>query len=455
MEMKEKVGKLDVPDVAERLHGHVCIDLHNHKSGFTERVEVDNLVTNVVNELMNFIPLGYSAYNKIFPLYKKVYGGLMVFDGNLNENKNNIMLPSEAHLVARADQTARTGANFGTYNSEESGLIENGHRAVWDFATNQANGTIGAVARTHADHISQMFCNIVSEVLEGTSGYTRITKANGDRTLDFFGSSAGIRRTKWPVKWNNYAVTDYTIPYWPTREYETVVAYEASKHYWGDCSKIDYATGDLYTINTKYGDNSDNNLYITRWKASDGSYDHTETVLRSFETTSQENFNISKSYFLGLANFIYGGYAYVIGREPSNSSKYHMYKIRIADPTIFEEIELPDGFVSVSNTLCQISNGLVIMWLNGESSSNSSYFLFYPADDTFVRLDIRDLGNIGESAVHGMLGDSIVHFSYSSEYNYYTMLHIAQAYLGTIANITPVQKTANQSMKVTYTLTSS
>jgi hypothetical protein len=34
------------------MKGHVCIELHSHNSGFTERIEQDNMVTNALTYAM-------------------------------------------------------------------------------------------------------------------------------------------------------------------------------------------------------------------------------------------------------------------------------------------------------------------------------------------------------------------------------------------------------------------
>ena len=72
------------------IKGHVAIELHNHKTGLRDRIEGDNMVTNALNyAIPNVIGANYSADN-IMPICQKALGSVMLFDGLLTEDKNNI-----------------------------------------------------------------------------------------------------------------------------------------------------------------------------------------------------------------------------------------------------------------------------------------------------------------------------------------------------------------------------
>lgn len=72
------------------IKGHVQVDLHNHKTGLRDRIEGDNMITNAMNYVIpNLIGAGVSA-SEIMPLCQRVLGGIMLFDGKLTEDKNNI-----------------------------------------------------------------------------------------------------------------------------------------------------------------------------------------------------------------------------------------------------------------------------------------------------------------------------------------------------------------------------
>lgn len=154
------------------IKGHVCIDLHNHNSGFTERIEKDNMVTNAIQQCLvnlgmrsdNYTPermsvsqnkvfdYSYSYNSPLFPLCKVGLGGLMLFDGKLTEDKNNVQFPTDVHLVGFGGSGINTASpTKGSLNYTDTKYSDDGRSStrVWDFATNQANGKIASLSLTH------------------------------------------------------------------------------------------------------------------------------------------------------------------------------------------------------------------------------------------------------------------------------------------------------------------
>ena len=74
---------------------------------------------------------------------------IMLFDENIEENPEIIFKPVNVNIVGHAG-SAYSGTNVmrGSYNTNESGEIENGYRHVWDFGTDKANGTIKCLSLT-------------------------------------------------------------------------------------------------------------------------------------------------------------------------------------------------------------------------------------------------------------------------------------------------------------------
>lgn len=154
------------------IKGHVCIDLHNHNSGFTERIEKDNMVTNAIQQCLvnlgmrsdNYTPermsadqnyvfdRGHSYNSPLFPLCQVGLGGLMLFDGKLTEDKNNVQFPTDVHLVGFGGSGINTASpTKGSLNYTDTKYSKDGRSStrVWDFATNQANGKIASLSLTH------------------------------------------------------------------------------------------------------------------------------------------------------------------------------------------------------------------------------------------------------------------------------------------------------------------
>ncbi len=129
------------------IKGHVAIELHNHKTGLRDRIEGDNMITNALNYVIPIVMGGNTSAERLMPLCKKALGSLMLFDGTLTEDKNNMFLPAEAHLVAFADRGLdTTHSDRGSLNSAETYQTDTGYQSVWDFSTSQANGTIKSLA---------------------------------------------------------------------------------------------------------------------------------------------------------------------------------------------------------------------------------------------------------------------------------------------------------------------
>ena len=134
------------------LKGHTTIELKNVETGEIERYEDDNLITHAIAYIIDIeLANNHNPNDYCLPVATKLLGGLMMFDSALEESADNIHFPTDVHLVGFAGQTTEvTHPMGGTYNTTESGYTEDGFKSVWDFGTGQANGTIAALARTHA-----------------------------------------------------------------------------------------------------------------------------------------------------------------------------------------------------------------------------------------------------------------------------------------------------------------
>lgn len=138
------------------LHGHTKIELTDVDTGQTDVYESDNLVTNALqwmtNEMSTLRTNVLSVINdtKEDVHVKALTGGLMLFDTQIEENPEIIYPPAGNKMVGCGSAITYTGSNTmaGSYNNEESGEIENGWKHVWDFSTNQSNGTISCACLT-------------------------------------------------------------------------------------------------------------------------------------------------------------------------------------------------------------------------------------------------------------------------------------------------------------------
>lgn len=118
----------------------------------------ENMVTNAVSKILspqNEWLYGNTQINLLgsfataFPLYQRLFGGVLLFDAVLSEDANNILPFGAAKNVGYAGgEYAGTNKFRGSYNMNESGEVTDGYRHVWDFGTDKANGSIKSVCLT-------------------------------------------------------------------------------------------------------------------------------------------------------------------------------------------------------------------------------------------------------------------------------------------------------------------
>lgn len=149
------------------IKGKATIQIIDEKSGeLVREIHEENMITNAVDTILNppdYIETGMDAENDrsynplrdfLGNLADTAFRGVIVCRDKIPEDGNNMMLPWTNEEVGHAGiSNTNTDTTIGTYNSNESGRIENGkgYRHVWDFASDKANGEIGCICLTTKD----------------------------------------------------------------------------------------------------------------------------------------------------------------------------------------------------------------------------------------------------------------------------------------------------------------
>ena len=149
------------------IKGKATIQIIDEKSGeMVREIHEENMITNAVDTILNppdYIETGMDtendrSYNPLRDflgnLADTAFRGVIVCRDKIPEDGNNMMLPWTNEEVGHAGiSNTNTDTTIGTYNSNESGRIENGkgYRHVWDFASDKANGEIGCICLTTKD----------------------------------------------------------------------------------------------------------------------------------------------------------------------------------------------------------------------------------------------------------------------------------------------------------------
>ena len=139
------------------LKGKSIIELTDVRTGQVEVHEDTNLVTEAVMDVLNTNIMGILYNNTPFngangeawmlPIKKNIMGGILLYQNPLEERADNIYAPLDNPLIGYASDDANNTKDVrrGSRNLTESKVVDGGFRFVWDFATSQANGTISAI----------------------------------------------------------------------------------------------------------------------------------------------------------------------------------------------------------------------------------------------------------------------------------------------------------------------
>ena len=129
------------------LHGSATIELTN-ADGSKQIVKHDNMITNAVNDMLTSfrgeMPLVMRMASTGDSFVKHLFGGIMLFNERLTDDPADYAI-NTTKITGYASQEAYNGTDLarGACNQAESGLQEDGsYKLVFDFGTSQANGNI-------------------------------------------------------------------------------------------------------------------------------------------------------------------------------------------------------------------------------------------------------------------------------------------------------------------------
>ena len=476
------------------LKGHTKIILTDVKTGKQEIHEDDNLVTNALNKIINIeMAMNHAPNTRILPIATNALGGIMLFDGELTEDEDNIHFPVEAHLVGYANTSMNTSDKYrGSWNSQESGKTENGYVAVWDFGTNQANGEIKAVARTSVtgggcpmyDYLGPDSVNTSAGNPTTDTGWYPI-RYDGTYLYMLKGNSSThvMRLARVKIPRMGMGVADYSDV---ARTYEVIASWSThltDYDYWDNSAHTVTRTVSVYADDPRmYEDGHDGLIYCVAYhptshtygniydynvtyftiKYSDNSYEKSDTV-RIASGMLPNGRQGTSSNGMYWAYRLYGhvnkGKLYMLNTQASkqitivpldNVASYRSVRI-------FEDSS-PDYIYN----LCYICGreGTIFFQVYHYTTSSYNYQngVLYP-DGVYL---LTDVSYGGTSPEHGSNDRYRSHCWTCDDdltvWGYYDGTTVrcnwAANYLGTINNLTsPITKTAAQTMKIVYTLT--
>lgn len=451
--------------------GKAIIELTDVNTNNTEVYEEENLVTNAVKDIFSLNPSGLmyplqsggvGFSNELFPIANRCYGGILLFEDRLEEDPNKYIVPSSNNIIGHASDNVNPSdyEKRGSANLAESKALENGYKFVWDFSTSQANGKISALALTHYKAGRFFYgnkygrnallplnsidkSNTSYEIIRIYIGMVEADIKNNTFTSIFLRKDKKLEIVKFKEDYLSVGLNNPLAGYTVQKIDKKVI--DLSKtceniYNWKEWNFFDGKDGYWYGF-IKAG-----KLKRIKIKKSDYSYtvedfDIGKISLYSLGAYSENsNGSCSRTIYSAVNN----GYLYV-----SDFDKVNIYKININNPVDITKIPLDfKGKIAYgrgsSNGVYKL--GDYILCYNFEINSKDEVIKSFSNEYEGVSLDgvSTELIEIGPFRLgYGEYDDRL-----------YKKLFLHTPYLGTINNLsTPILKTADKTMKITYTLT--
>ena len=139
------------------IKGKTTFELMDVNTGEVEVIEDSNMITNGLQDFL--ATYGYFGCDVLSndkmgdsSLWVNALGGLFLFDSRLEENVENTFMPAGVKMIGNGSKDMSNSGDvteLGSYNAIESGLQSDGSiKLVYDFSTQQANGTIACACLT-------------------------------------------------------------------------------------------------------------------------------------------------------------------------------------------------------------------------------------------------------------------------------------------------------------------
>ena len=457
------------------LKGKSVIELTDVRTNSKEIYEDENLITNAVPDLLRLNPSGLmypvgeelvtKFHEEIFPIANKCYGGILLFENPLDEDPNKIIPPSDNKIIGYAsnDVNSTDASKRGSANLTESSPIENGYKFVWDFSTSQANGRISSLALTHYRGGKYFYGDT-----HGRDPFLLLnkTKMYSDRAItDIYQGCVeyDIENSTlisiWPKNETSIdivklreSITDIGLndPVYTKGNYleeRTIVdakEFFEKVYYWKETCFYNGSDEYWYGFGTKY-----NKLIRMRISKKDYSTTVDEWSLNDISLYKLGDYKDQDSSYCERRAYscIKDGYLYAIGAGNDDNL---LYKININNPVDISKFDL-------EYDIQRISYSGEYMYLFNWGDYILGHKFSINKNDEIIRRDDKTEYE-GRSIPYLMstpiqLGPLMLGYG-GYENSFYKLLFLHTPYLGTINNLSsPILKTADKTMKITYTLT--
>ncbi len=458
--------------------GITKIELTDVKTQAKEVVEERNLVTQAISDLLRLNPSAM-FYNlegpralwtdHIFPIASKSLGGLLCFEKRLEENPQNYIVPSDNLITAYASNNVNSTDNpkRGSLNLAESKALKNGYQFVWDFTTSQGNGRIAALSLTHylaglgfygdsynGENANLLMARTNAKQTERTvvNYYIGLVEIDpiqnigiaillkGEDQLDIVTiripfTQIGIKDdfTDVPFQLVQERTVNIQGFFKNVRSRNNYSFHDGQDGYWyGFTSESDSSNNKTIFNRVKIDKNS-LSATVDHWELPDVLLNVTGTLY-----TSTSGLNSRKIFSILKTPYLYG----------FHQDRQAIIKINVNNPV---DVSLIESSFSLKYGSGKQTDNYFYAWgdyLKGENFLLDRQDRLMQTKENLLQDIATPVFTIGP---YRMGYSSYIHYS-NVYFNHTVYLHTP--YLGTINNLaTPVVKTADKTMKITYTLT--
>ena len=462
------------------LKGKTIIELTDVKTGKKEIHKDENMVTNALKHL--FEPLGhYKDALDLFrssnwlPYYEKLLGGILLFDGAIEEDREMLFAPASVNLTAcgvYGKQNDGIGKCRGDFNVTESevNLTDKYVKYVYDFTTSQGNGPIVSVCLT-----SNLggYNGYGSEDAVFTNSGTSMSLTTNNSIINFMG---GMSNTAYRGRNCTTGVTQHLFTIDPENDVLYYLRFNSAKSvsvvkrkgYFKSVSVFntpekegnlievidlpDFTTG-LYRTNYPCYNyiEEEKCVYIYASSASSVSAGGTFNIIK----INCENWSVTEYPMTNQCNeeiyvgaeycYAYNGYFYA----RDNNRSYAVYKIKIGNSADVVKISIPQAGQSGYTYPGYAVNGRIYYdtYSHSYMTSSERNLILNTEDEKITLSENRAVyGYQCSSSPGGVQVMGHKECIYWLGYFFYPSM-----YLATINNLdSPVTKTADKTMKVTY-----
>ena len=473
------------------IKGKTTFELTDVNTGKVEVIEDSNMITNGLQEfLRTYGYFGCDILNnetmRNNSLWVNLLGGLFLFDTPLDEDVNNIFMPAGVKMIGNGSKDiSNSGAvtELGSYNTSESGLQSDGSiKLVYDFSTQQANGTIACACLTSKiggyigmGNDSTRYLNTSYDLAEFLSDNNHVCQSNipeaGNDTSHILYPVYNENAIYFTNPYNINYSSSYASQHWSVTKKIQILKVRAGFTGVGikDRKYLDkvIATYDVdipqdildymrtSTNYTTVSRDSEGNVYVIFNTSSSNSLDANVycwimKIDKDMQATAYKfTNNIGAKLYIDKTIITFDGdylwtYAY-------SSSNYYLCGIKYTDST-----QIIWTGIAKSSRLNLYTIGKNLIGIYDENSSTSYYYaptVYDVVNRTHRQINGTIIGN-SYKLVPFLDKKGVYLRVYSGNSPCSLMVMKDPRYLATINNLTePVIKTSSKTMKVTYTLT--